>query len=114
GLGAGIAGILGGRLERGIDLVLASLRFDEKLSGCDLVVTAEGFVDRQTLGNKAPYGVARAAPRRGIPVIVLAGGGADDVVGDDFAVFDAVVPICPRPMPLADAMSNARDHLMAA
>jgi glycerate kinase len=112
GLGAGIAGILGGRLERGIDLVLASLRFDERLAGCDLVITAEGFVDRQTLGNKAPYGVARAAERRGIPTIVFAGGVADDV--DDFSVFAAVLPICPRPMPLAEAMANARAHLTSA
>jgi glycerate kinase len=114
GLGAGIAGILGGRLERGIDLVLSCLRFDDKLAGCDLVVTAEGFVDRQTLGNKAPYGVARAAKRRGIPVVVLAGGTSDDVGSADFAIFDAIVPICPRPMPLAEAMGNARAHLVRA
>jgi glycerate kinase len=114
GLGAGIAGILGGRLQRGIDLVLDCLRFDDKLTGSDLVITAEGLVDRQTLGNKAPYGVARAAKSRGVPVVLMAGGIADDVGGADFSIFDAILPIVPRPMPLAEATSNARAHLVNA
>jgi glycerate kinase len=111
GLGAGLAGMLGARLESGIELVLEAVRFDERIAGCDWVVTAEGSVDRQTLGNKAPYGVARAAKRAGVPVVLLAGGVADDAHGSDFSIFEAMLPICPRPMSLADAMANARAHL---
>jgi len=37
------------------------------------VVTGEGSLDHQTLGGKAPVGVARAAGERGIPVAVVAG-----------------------------------------
>jgi len=111
GMAAGIAGILGGRLASGIDLVLDCLGFDERLRGCDLVVTAEGFLDRQTLENKAPYGVARAAERQHIPVVVMAGGIADDVTRSAFSIFDAIVPICPRPMSLDEAMSKTRDRL---
>jgi len=111
GTAAGIAGILGGRLVRGIDLVLDLLCFDERLTRCDLVVTAEGFLDRQTLGNKAPYGVALAAKRRGIPVVIVVGGVSGEANGSEFSVFDAVVPICPRPMPLEEAMAQTADML---
>jgi glycerate kinase len=43
------------------------------LDGADLVITGEGSLDRQTLGGKAPVGVARAAASRGVPVLVVAG-----------------------------------------
>jgi glycerate kinase len=114
GLGAGLAGILGARLERGIDWVLDALGFDERLRACDLVITAEGFLDRQTLAHKAPHGVALAAKRHGIPVVILVGGVSDDARGADFSIFDAVLPICPRPIPLAEAMSNASVYLAEA
>src|SRR5579859_1505402 len=79
GIGAAILGILGGTLAPGGDLVLDWLSFDERLAGCDLVMTAEGFVDISTLANKAPVAVARAARRRGVPVVLVAGGMSDDV-----------------------------------
>jgi glycerate kinase len=114
GMGAGIAGILGARLAGGIDLVLEHLHFDEQLAGCDLVVTAEGLLDRQTLFNKAPYGVAVAARRRSIPVVIVVGGESDEARGPEFSIFDAIVPICPRPMPLEEAMAQTHDLVARA
>jgi glycerate kinase len=43
------------------------------LDGAALVITGEGSLDTQTLAGKAPVGVARAAARRGIPVVAVAG-----------------------------------------
>jgi len=73
--GTGFAALayLGARLVPGIDLVLDLIGFDAALAGADLVITGEGSLDRQTLGGKAPFGVARAATRRGVPVAVVAG-----------------------------------------
>ena len=113
GMAAGMSGLLGGKLERGIDLILDALRFDERVAGCDLVVTSEGLLDRQTLGNKGPFGVARAAKRHGVPVVVLAGGLSDDVTSAEFSVFDAIFSICPRPMPLQEAMAKTRERMSA-
>jgi len=113
GMAAGIVGLLGGKLARGIDLILDCLRFDERIKGCDLVVTSEGLLDRQTLGNKGPYGVARAAKRHGVPVVVLAGGLSDEVTSHEFSVFDAIFSICPRPMDLRDAMAMTRERMAA-
>lgn len=79
--GAGAAGgtgfaamaCLGARLVPGIDLVLDLIGFDAALAGADLVITGEGSLDAQTLGGKAPFGVARAAVRHGVPVVAVAG-----------------------------------------
>jgi len=113
GMAAGIVGLLGGKLARGIDLVLDALRFDERIKGCDLVVTSEGLLDRQTLGNKGPFGVARAAKRQGVPVVVLAGGLSDEVTSKDFEVFDAMFSVCARPMELREAIAKTRERMAA-
>jgi glycerate 2-kinase len=111
GTAAGVAGILGARLERGIDLVLQLVQFDEHLKGSDLVITAEGRVDVQTLANKAPCGVAYAARRAGVPVVLLAGGLADETTTDAFRVFDAILSITRGPMALEEAVIRARENL---
>jgi glycerate kinase len=73
--GTGFAALayLGGRLLPGAELMLDLTGFDAALDGADLVITGEGSLDRQTLGGKAPAGVARAAAARGLPVQVVAG-----------------------------------------
>jgi glycerate kinase len=73
--GAGFAalGVLRARARPGVDVVLDIVGFDELLAGASLVVTGEGSLDEQSLGGKAPVGVLRAAVRRGVPTVVVAG-----------------------------------------
>lgn len=73
--GTGFAALayLGARLVAGADLVLDLIGFDAALTGTGLVITGEGRLDAQTLGGKAPLGVARSAGRRGVPFAVVAG-----------------------------------------
>jgi glycerate kinase len=79
--GAGAAGgtgfaamaYLGGRLVPGTRLMLDLIGFDAALAGAGLVITGEGSLDGQSLGGKAPVGVASAAGRLGVPVIAVAG-----------------------------------------
>lgn len=70
-MGAGVIAFLGGRLKAGIETVLETVGFDEKLVGADLVITGEGRVDSQSAKGKVVSGVARRA--KGVPVVVLAG-----------------------------------------
>jgi len=114
GIAAGLYGVLGATLEPGIDLVLETLGFDAALAGADLVLTAEGFLDEQSLRNKGPCGVGRWARRRGVPVIALAGGIADDVRPADFSDFAGMFSICRRPMALEEAMLRAAPLLESA
>ncbi len=78
--GAGAAGgtgamlmALGALLRPGVEVVLEALGFAEKLDGADLVITGEGKLDRQSLGGKAPIGVARAAAEAGVPCAGIVG-----------------------------------------
>lgn len=73
GLAAALKGFLHAQFERGIDMVLQAIRFADLINGCDLVVTGEGKLDRQTTMGKAPMGILRAAQSQGIPVIAVGG-----------------------------------------
>ena len=73
GVGFAALAVLGAEPRPGIELVLDLVGFDAALGGAALVITGEGSLDTQTLAGKAPAGVAQAAARRGIPVVVVAG-----------------------------------------
>lgn len=73
GTGFGALAYLGAKLVPGVDLVLDLIGFDDALAGASLVITGEGSMDGQSLGGKAPVGVARAAARHGVPVVAVAG-----------------------------------------
>src|SRR6185312_2403833 len=67
------AAVVGATRRPGIELVLDLTGFETALDGADLVITGEGSLDAQSLAGKTPVGVARAAARRGIGVIAVAG-----------------------------------------
>jgi len=107
GIGAGVAGLLGGRLVSGSDLILEVSRLAEHLAlGAELVLTGEGEINRQTVLGKAPGAVARLAARYGVPVVAVGtrGPGYEEAYGQGIG---AVHSIIPRPMSLAEAMGDA-------
>ena len=109
GLGFALLAFLGGRMERGVDLVLNALRFEEHLAGADLVLTGEGRIDRQTTAfGKTLTGIGARAKSAGVPAVGLAGALGEDVGDYRNAGLSSLVSIVPRPMPLNDAMANAR------
>lgn len=114
GIAAGLCGVLGAELLPGVDVVLDAVGFDQALAGAGLCLTAEGLLDRQSLRNKGPFGVARRAKAHGVPVVALGGGIAPGVTERDFPDFAAMFAICPRPMTLAEAMRDAASSLEAA
>lgn len=73
GLAFGAMAGLGASLTSGAEFVLDLIGFDTAVHGAALVITAEGSLDDQTLRGKAPAAVAKAAARRGVPVVALAG-----------------------------------------
>jgi glycerate kinase len=105
GLGAGFKAMLGARLERGIDMVLGAMHFDQIIKGSDLVVTGEGRLDRQTVMGKAPSGVLQAASLQGIPTVAIGGAVAwcEELAGSGFV---ALLPIVAGPTSLEVAMQR--------
>ena len=73
GLGYAIVSYLGGRLEKGFEIVSKMVHLDDAISKADVIVTGEGSTDQQTLSGKTPYGVLMHAKRYSKPVVVFAG-----------------------------------------
>jgi glycerate kinase len=73
GAGFGLVQFCGATLERGIELVLDAVNFDDRVRGASLVLTGEGRLDEQSLHGKACMGVANHAARFGVPTIGIVG-----------------------------------------
>ncbi|MFZ4841359.1 glycerate kinase [Mycetocola saprophilus] len=73
GVGFAALGILRAERRPGIDVVRELTGVDRLIRGADLVITGEGSLDAQSLGGKVPVGVAEAAHRVGVPVLVVCG-----------------------------------------
>jgi glycerate kinase len=78
GLAGGLAA-LGATLVPGFDYVAERMSLAERAADVDLVVTGEGFIDRQSFVGKAVGGVVELAQQAGVPVLVVAGDGEPDL-----------------------------------
>jgi len=114
GLGLGLMVFLKAKMVPGIDVVIRATNLMADLKGAQLVITAEGRIDRQSAMGKVPTGVAMAAKKFGATVIALAGEVADDcrVVFDQG--IDAVMSIAPGPITLEQSMAQAKKLLTNA
>ena len=103
GLGGGMHAFLDATLQKGAEMVLRAIGFDDVAAGADLVVTGEGRMDFQTDRGKTPCCVLTHATALGIPTIALAGSVA---TGDQACrlPFRAILPVTPPDMPLETAM----------
>jgi glycerate kinase len=76
GAAGGLAGgllALGAQLVGGFDLVAEEVGLAERLEGADLVVTGEGYLDRQSFEGKVVGGVLQMAARLAVPTLVICG-----------------------------------------
>ena len=95
-------------------MLLDHLDLDARLARADLVVTAEGALDRQTPRGKIPAEVARRAKRFGRPVLALAGTIGDGAQQVRESGVDAYSGILPAPVGLAEALSRGGEFLADA
>jgi glycerate kinase len=107
GLGAGLHALLGVPLRSRFEVFLEWVGFDARLAECDLVLTAEGRLDGQTLRGKVPAEVARRAKARGVPVVALAGEIGVGAAANLAAGIEGYATIVRGPCALADAVRDA-------
>jgi len=93
GVAAGLSVFLNANLVNGIDYFLDIASFDKALREADLVITGEGSIDEQTLHGKGPFGVAKKAKQKNIPVIGLAGKIPLQTEASLKKYFDVLLPI---------------------
>ncbi|MGI9606731.1 MAG: glycerate kinase family protein [Acidimicrobiales bacterium] len=72
GLAGGLAA-LGAELVDGFEVIAERVNLPDQLVGADLVVTGEGFLDRESFSGKVVGGVAGLARSADVPVLAIAG-----------------------------------------
>lgn len=103
GMGGSLLAFLDAELKPGIQLMLDTLGFSDKIKGADLIITGEGKADRQTLMGKVPCGILNEADKQGIPVMLIAGSVEDEKELLEGG-FKGVHSINPPSLPLEQAM----------
>jgi len=112
GLGYGLMTFCAATLESGFDCIAGALGAETLISKADLVITAEGSLDSQTLEGKTPHGVAKLASKHGVPVYAFAGRLADEGLLHEH--FDGISCIMNSPMTLEQAIADAPQLLEQA
>lgn len=106
GLGFGLKAFCGGTFESGFEIFSELSGLKQRTQDADLVITAEGAMDAQTLMGKGVGRVAEAAARAGKRCLCLAGFVPPDLVSVPWPNFKsyAIVPdICHRDESMAHA-----------
>ena len=113
--GAGAAGglgfalqLIGGRFASGAEVVASLIGLDDALRDADWVITGEGRTDAQTLLGKAPYVVAQAAGRAGVPVSLLSGAIDDRSLAAIASHFAGCFALPAGPATLAECIAQTR------
>lgn len=113
GLGWALQYFLGATLRPGLELVADIVGLDDQLAQADLVLTAEGSVDRQTPNGKAIQRICRHAADAGVPVLVF--GGRVDLEPDRLpGAIVQLVSITPPGQPLEEALRRGPENLRLA
>jgi glycerate kinase len=114
GLGAGLLAFLHATLRPGAQLLIEVLQLEKHICWADLVITAEGQIDSQTMYGKTIAAIARLAKQYHVPAIALAG----SLSPDHHVVYDlgleAINVLPSGPMSLDAAMEQAASLLTQA
>jgi glycerate kinase len=83
GLGFGLLAFVDARMQPGFELFSVQARLNQRLCQADVVLTAEGALDRSTLMGKGVGELARRCRELALPCIALAGTVSADLKGDN-------------------------------
>lgn len=111
GLGAGLMAFLGGKLERGGDLLVDIMDLEEKIENADLVITGEGGINHQTIFGKTPVAVSQIAKKYQVPAIAFSGCLNKGYQSVHEAGILAVFSIIPEFTSLEEALLNGQINL---
>ncbi|MBD1565733.1 glycerate kinase [Vibrio sp. S12_S33] len=99
------------QVKQGIEMVLDVLDADKVLEGADIVITGEGQMDNQTLEGKAPFGIAKRALRKDIPIIGIAGSLGQEI-DELYSTINCTFGTVRSPQPLEQVLTEARSNLI--
>lgn len=111
GLGVAFMALLGAKPQRGVEVVIATVKLGEKIAGADFVFTGEGSLDSQTKFGKTPWGVMLEARAQGVPTIAFTGNLGRDVESLHENGFEAIIPTVRVVGTLKEALATAQPSL---
>jgi len=106
GCGFGLMAFCTAEMRSGFEVVAEMIHLETAIRDADVIVTGEGNLDAQTLGGKAPAGVARLARKFGKRVFAVVGNASDEP--KLHAIFDGVFSLVQPPATRDEAMKNVR------
>ena len=108
GLGAGLV-ILGAKLLPGFEIIRKLVSLDDILSnGIDLVITAEGQMNHQSLYGKLPVELAKLAKTYQAKTVAIVGARDIDLEDLKDTGIMGVFPIANKPMSLEESMASGK------
>lgn len=110
GIGAGLKTFLNAELLPGTEVVGRILGIEEMICRADLVITAEGRFDRQSLQGKVAGRIGKTAARQGVAAVVFCGSAEEGFTVQELKAsgIDAVIPIMNGTISLEESIANAR------
>ncbi len=112
GLGFGLVAYCKAELMRGIDCVLETASFSEKVKSADLVITGEGKMDFQSLMGKVPFGVAKESAGKRVTAIV--GVSEVDIESAARHGISEIIETNPKHLPFEEIKDKAEPMLRTA
>ncbi|HTI72781.1 MAG TPA: glycerate kinase [Candidatus Limnocylindria bacterium] len=107
GLGFGLRTFLGARIESGFELFAQAANLEYRIEQADLVITAEGGIDRQTMMGKGTGRIAETCRRLNKRCIGLAGMVEGQLImGHQKGLFHSIAGITPTLTHPADAKAR--------
>lgn len=114
GLGAGLVAFTGAVLKPGFSVIAELLNIEHEIKNSDIIITAEGRIDFQTLFGKAPAAIGNIAKKYNKPFFIFAGAATEDASTFDKNMINAIIPISRRPVSLEEAIQFAPEWLKQA
>ena len=111
GCAAGLHGLLGAELASGFELLAELSHLELEIKEADLVITAEGRIDGQSLEGKLPVGVAKLAKKHHKPIVVLAGSIGENLDPLYALGINSIFSIQNGPCTLKESMNSAAELL---
>lgn len=107
GLGAGLVVFLNAEIKSGFDTIAQLIKLEDKIQGCDIIITAEGKVDDQTLQGKLPIGLGKLAKKHNKPLFLFTGNATVNTFDLNANGISSLIPITRKPTSLEDAILQA-------
>jgi glycerate 2-kinase len=110
GVGGGAMAFLNAELKSGIEFFLDLTGLEQDIIDCDVVITGEGMLDKQTEQGKVISGVCSLAKKYNKKVIAVCGA-ADFQVSEQLGLTE-VYTVISRSTSMQDAMENTTEKLV--